>query len=156
STGALAMRPGVVTAGIVGLIFGLLAAAAGMYVLIRSAAAEASLRQAMETFRQARDRAERRLSAVGVRVDDRSDPMEVLNRTRDALRNYLTARNRLNELNRETLSNERELEHLRNRAEEERRFIGSVLRDAGIDDSLPLEEALIRFREAEKKHARYR
>ena len=157
---SLALQSGAAAWSIVGLIIAALVGAAGAYVLIRTAAAlgaaDKALEQAVEAFKQAAEKASRRLSALGVQTDENSDLKETLSRTREALENYLRERDRLNELNRQLISIQRGIADLRERAAEEKRIVESILRDAGIDESLPPDEALIRFEEAAKKHARYR
>ena len=163
---------------LVGVLIGALVAALGGVTLARAAgartAAGAELDQALDARNEARDRAVRRLSALGVQVhpepilslskDERAEPVEgpecdpadLLDRTQEALAKYLADRDRLQAVGRELASVSREIDDQRARIDEENGTIGSILGDAEIEQGLSLEEGLMRFDDAGKRHARYR
>lgn len=114
------------------------------------------LAQAQESLTSARDRAVRRLAALGRRCSEDEDVIEAILSTARVLSDYLSRKTKLQELGIDSAAVEREIAEKQAAVDEESAIVSSVLADAGIDASQPLEQALSQFNEREFAYRRYR
>jgi len=145
-----------VVGSLIGAVTGIALAAAGMVQVSRAGAgARAQAEQAEQVLSEARTRAARLLSRFEVTCG--SDALvETLARTRDTISRHIADRTALRTIEAEISARTREAADIRTSLDDEGKTIASVLVEAGIDTSLPLDEALRRFDEAASRHNRYR
>lgn len=144
----------------IGTVTGVAIAAAGWMHAARAdmRSAEARIRsdQADTTLTEARARAAARLTTLGIEVSPDADVMDLLARTRELLASYLADRNSLRAAEQEAGAVARSIRETRERIDQERDTIRSILTDAGIDASLPVDEAMKEFDSRERSYRRWR
>jgi uncharacterized protein YhaN len=144
----------------VGALVGVAVAVAGWIHVSRadSRSAEARIRseQADVLLAEARARAVARLVTLGIEVASEVDVTDLLARTRELLASYLADRDSLRSVEQELGSVSRGIGETRERIEQERETIRSILTDAGIDPSLPVDEAMREFDSRERSYRRWR
>jgi hypothetical protein len=143
----------------VGTGISILISALGMTFLTRGgrqrSELKARLEQAQVFYESAADRAKRQLAFLGVPVED-EPTLETLQRTQDALSRLLADRKRAADLQADAASLEREAHDCRRKIAEEESAIKSILREAGIDPALEIDESRRRFQEGVERWRRYR
>ena len=161
-------RPASVTA--LGLVVaGALAACAGIVGILRSgarsararsrsislAALTAQLEQADGLLTAATDRALRQLARLGVECAA-EDALDVLGSTKIRLQKHIEDRGVRRALELDLSSASREVALRQEAIRDEEKTIADILSDARIDSTLPLNEAMKRFEDAEKLYAHYK
>lgn len=113
------------------------------------------LEQIEESNRATVERALRQLAGFGITCDP-EDAATALKRAKDNLVKHLNDRKKLQDIEKQALNTARELEDLNTRLRDEEQVAISVLADAGVDKSIPLDEALKQFEALGKQYQRYR
>lgn len=116
---------------------------------------QAQMDQAADSLQSATERALRRLADLGMTCDS-ADVLDTLGRASDRLSKHITDRNKLREAERNISTLMSDISVRQEAVEEEKKVVSTILSDAGIDNTLELDEALARFSESEACHRRYR
>lgn len=162
--GSMIMHLLSLAASVVGSVLSGLVAAVGLTFVVRGGRQRseitARLRQTQEFYDSSARRATRLLSVLGVECEAgggiESGLIDITRRTQDALSRDLSERKRLADLRSDISSLERDSEDTRRKIGDENAAISGIFSEAGIDCSLPLDDARRRFEDGLATWRRYR